>query len=98
VLQEAVQDGRGGRDVAEELGPVLSGAVGGDDGGEPLVAAHDDVEQILGGRGRSVFIPKSSSASTSTVLSASTSSRRWPVASASMRSSASWKTLLRSTR
>ena len=35
--------------VPEELPPVLDRAVGGEDRGGPLVAAHDQLEQILGG-------------------------------------------------
>ena len=43
MVQEAVEEGgdRGG--IAEQLAPVLHGAVRGQDRGRPLVAAHDDI-------------------------------------------------------
>ncbi len=49
--QEAVEEGgdRGG--VAEQLVPVPHGAVGGRNRGRPLVAAHDWLQQLLGGGG-----------------------------------------------
>ena len=41
---------RGG--IAQQLAPVLDGAIGRDERGGALVAAHDDLEEVLGGGGR----------------------------------------------
>jgi len=50
MVQQAVQQrGDGGR-VAEELAPVFHGAIRRDQRGRSLVAAHDDLEEVLGGR------------------------------------------------
>ena len=47
VLQEPVEDRRGGRDVADQLAPVFDRAVGGHDGRADFVPTHDDFEQVL---------------------------------------------------
>jgi hypothetical protein len=49
VVEEAVEDGGGGRDVADQLAPVLEGPIGSHEGGPVFVAAHDDLEQVLSG-------------------------------------------------
>lgn len=45
VVEEPVEDGAGGGDVAQELAPFVDGAVGGHHGGAVFVAAHDDLQQ-----------------------------------------------------
>ncbi len=52
MVQEPVEHGGDRGRVAEEPSPVVDGAVRGDEGARPLVASHDQLEQILGGRGR----------------------------------------------
>ncbi len=47
VMQEAIQDGGGGRNIADEFAPFLDGPVGGHHGGAFLVATHDDLEEIF---------------------------------------------------
>jgi hypothetical protein len=47
VVQQPIQEGAGGG-VAEELAPVLDGAVRGDERGGPFIAPHDDLQQIFG--------------------------------------------------
>lgn len=47
VVQEAVEDGGGGGDVADEFAPLFDGSVGGHECGPVLVAAHDDLEEVL---------------------------------------------------
>lgn len=49
VMEEAVEDGAGGGNVLQEFAPVLQRPVAGHDGGAGLVAAHDDLQQILAG-------------------------------------------------
>jgi hypothetical protein len=49
VVQQPIQEGGDGGGVAEELAPVLDGAVRGDERGGPFIAPHDDLEEILGG-------------------------------------------------
>jgi len=54
AVEEAVEDGPGGGDVAEQFAPFVDGAVGGHDGGADFVAAQDDFEQkfaAAGGQG-----------------------------------------------
>ena len=49
VMQQAIEHGADGGDIAEQLAPVLDRTVGGEQRAEALVAAHDDFQQILGG-------------------------------------------------
>src|ERR1700722_9741195 len=46
-MQEAIQDGRGTRYVADQLAPVFQGTVRRHHRGTRLVTTHDDLEQIL---------------------------------------------------
>jgi hypothetical protein len=55
VVEEAVEDGGGGGDVADEFAPFLQGAVGGHEGGAQVVAAHDDFEEVFPGLWRELF-------------------------------------------
>ena len=49
VMEQAVeQRGSQGAVVVEDLGPVLVGAIGGDDGGAALVAPAEDLEERIG--------------------------------------------------
>ena len=48
-MEQAVEERGDGRGVAEELPPVLDGTIRGEDRGGPLVAAHDELEEVLGG-------------------------------------------------
>src|SRR5260221_9436098 len=50
-MEEAVKHGGDGGGVAEELGPIFDGSVGGEQGAGALVASHDELEQIFGGGG-----------------------------------------------
>ena len=45
--EETIEDGRCGRNVADQQAPVLEGTVGGHEGRPQLEAAHDDLEQML---------------------------------------------------
>lgn len=45
--QEAVKNGCGRGNIADQKTPVFQGAVGGHEGGAKLEAAHDDLEQML---------------------------------------------------
>jgi hypothetical protein len=49
VVQEPVEKSRHGGGVSEELSPVVDGTVGGQQCGGALVAAHDELEEVLGG-------------------------------------------------
>ena len=49
VMKEAVEDSTGGGHVLQKFAPVLERSVAGHDRGARLVAAHDDLEQILAG-------------------------------------------------
>jgi len=49
VVQEPVQHGRDGGAVAEQLTPVINGPVRRDERTDPLIAAHDDLQQFLRG-------------------------------------------------
>jgi len=46
-LEESVEDGRGARDIADELAPVFDRAVAGHDGASCLVPSHDDLEEVF---------------------------------------------------
>ena len=51
VMEQSIEEGGDGGSVAEQLAPVLDGTVRGDERRRPLVAPHDDLEQVLrGGR------------------------------------------------
>ena len=52
MVEESIEHGGDGRGVAQQLAPVLDGAVGSEDRARPLVAAHDDFEEVFGGMGR----------------------------------------------
>ena len=54
MVEQSVQQGGHRRGVTEQLAPVVHGAIGREDGRGPLIAAHDQLEQILG-RGRWQF-------------------------------------------
>ena len=48
-MEQAIEErGHRGR-VAEELPPVINRTVRREQGGRPLVAAHDDLKQVFGG-------------------------------------------------
>jgi hypothetical protein len=49
MVKEPVENGGGGGHIADELTPILEGAVGGHEGGAVFVAAHDDLQQVLTG-------------------------------------------------
>jgi hypothetical protein len=52
-MQEAIEHGGDGGVVAEQLSPVLDGAVGGEDGAGAFVATHHQLEKVLcGARGQ----------------------------------------------
>ena len=48
MVEEAIEHRGDGRGVAEQPAPVVHGAVGRDEGAGALVAAHDELEEILG--------------------------------------------------
>ena len=48
VMEQAIEQRRDGGGVAEQLPPVFDRSVRGEDRGGPLVAAHDQLEQVLG--------------------------------------------------
>ena len=47
MVHQAVEQRRDDDDVAEEFRPVIDGSVGGDDGGELFVAAHQHVGKLV---------------------------------------------------
>ena len=49
VVQEAIEHGGDGRRVAEQLAPVFDGTIGGQQRGGAFMAAHDDLQEVLGG-------------------------------------------------
>jgi len=49
MVQEAVQDRRRGRDVSQQLVPVLQGMVRGHHRGHRLAPSQDDLEEALAG-------------------------------------------------
>src|SRR5213594_4008214 len=52
VVEEAIEERADGGDVTEELAPVLDRPVRAEQRAHPLVAAHDQLEEILGRGGR----------------------------------------------
>ncbi len=55
VVEKAVENGRGGGRVVEELAPFFDGAVGGHQGGAVFVSAQDDLQQGFSGLARQGF-------------------------------------------
>src|SRR5215472_5618316 len=49
VVQQPVQHGADGGNIAEQLAPVLHRPVRREQGAGAFIAAHNDLEQILGG-------------------------------------------------
>src|ERR1700744_2126920 len=49
VMEEPIEDGADSSDITEQFAPVLNRAVGCEQCAEAFVAAHDDLQQILGG-------------------------------------------------
>ncbi len=47
-MEQSIEQRSDGRGVAEELAPVLAGAIRGDQRRSPFVAPHDDLQEILG--------------------------------------------------
>jgi len=87
VMQQAVEHGTDGGDIAKQFAPVLDGTIGSEQRAETLVAAHDDFQQILGGGVREFAQPKSSMMSSGTVGTDSIYSLRLPSVTASASSS-----------
>src|ERR1022692_3316034 len=52
VMQQAVQHGRHGGHIAQQFAPVLNRTIRSEQRARPLVAPHDDFQQILGRRQR----------------------------------------------
>ena len=59
LADESVEQGRDDGGVADELPPVLDQSVRREDRGGPLVAAHDQLEQVLGSPSGIVHMPRS---------------------------------------
>ncbi len=55
VVEKAVENGRGGGRVVEELAPFFDGPVGGHQGGAVFVSAQDDLQEDFSGFGRQGF-------------------------------------------
>jgi len=51
VVEEAVQNGCGRRDVVEQFAPFFDGPIGGHEGGAILITAQDDLQEDLAGFG-----------------------------------------------
>jgi hypothetical protein len=49
VMKQAIEHGAHCGHIAKQLAPVLDRAIGGQQGAAALIAAHDDLQQILGG-------------------------------------------------
>ena len=45
LMEQAVEDGAGGRDVASGACPFVDGTIEGHQGGAVFVAAHDDLQE-----------------------------------------------------
>lgn len=52
VVEEAVEDGRGGGHIVEQLAPFLDGPIGSHERGAGFVTAHDDFQEHFPGLGR----------------------------------------------
>src|SRR5439155_6345565 len=52
VVEEAIEERADGGDIAEEFAPVLDRPVRAEQGADPLVAALDELEEVLGRGGR----------------------------------------------
>lgn len=48
VMEQAVEHSADGCGVAQEFAPVVYGAIGSHQGGGAFIAAHNDLQQILG--------------------------------------------------
>ena len=48
-MEESVEDGAHGRDIADEFAPVFDGAVACHNRGAEFIAAHNDLEKIFSG-------------------------------------------------
>ena len=55
AMQEAIQNGCGSGDIADEFAPFFQRSVGGHQGRAQLIAAQDNLEEILAGFGREFF-------------------------------------------
>ena len=49
MMQEPVEDGGGGRHIADQLAPVLQRPIGGHHRGFGFVPPHDDLKQVFAG-------------------------------------------------
>ena len=45
AMEQSVQDGAGGRHVAQELSPFFDGTIGSHQGGAVFIATHDDLQE-----------------------------------------------------
>ena len=52
MMQQAIEHGANGSHIAEQLAPVVNRSIRSQQRAESLVAAHHDLQQILGGRVR----------------------------------------------
>ena len=57
VVEQSIEDGAGGRHVAQELSPFFDGTIGGHQGGAVFVAAHDDLQEDFAAFGRQDLKP-----------------------------------------
>ena len=55
MVEKTVDNGRGRRDIVEQLASFFDGPVGGHERGAVLIAAHDDFQENLPGFGRQDF-------------------------------------------
>jgi len=58
MMQKSIEHRRHFRGVSEELSPILNGSVGSDEGASPLVASHDQLEQVIRRRRRKLSHPQ----------------------------------------
>jgi hypothetical protein len=49
VVKQTIEHGADGGNIAEQLAPVVDGAVGSEQRADALVTSHDDLRQIFGG-------------------------------------------------
>src|ERR1700686_5921249 len=47
MMKQAIEDGTGCRDIAEQLSPFFDGSIGGHHGRTVFVTAHDDFQEDL---------------------------------------------------